>query len=644
MTIQVTPPFPEYTDRNGEALDSGYIYIGTAGLNPQANPISVYFDQALSAPAAQPIRTIAGYPVNSGSPARLFVSATDYSVAVRDRAGSLVFSALANTTSLSGADIAPALFPRTSVEIALGVTPSDYSVPSHDAVGYVNPWRYLSAAQLTSVKAYNYAVDVTTPLQNAMNIAWTSQTPCYVPGGGYLVTGLTQPGQQTRRDRSFIMRGAGAGEIFDRSVDGSTVILSNTNANVLIYTPDAANTGAGQVDISYIHWVQNNAAATAAVIRFISLYDKGEFHHCNVYQGGTGDGVLIELANTIEVHHNYIISFAWNTLGLGAARVGTALKITQTIDTGLTTVRKCSLRGFKDCLIVGDGVHRNFMNHFSDCECSVYYNGVTFNVAVDNATMDNFYMEGPEGGINLLDSGNYNNACFNLMFAGFGTGIDASSTTNAGSVYIGNLISCGTTANSKLVKLGGTAKAKTCSSNKFVFGGSGGAVAGVVGLTLSGASPMFEISGNMFDPAVAWTGGAGTAQMSDGTTGTGIFGIVPINDASGIQGLKLSRGVTSSLKGATLGNGAIAATVLTLPQQNEHTITCSGGQVVNSIVIPNDGCMEISIRSTTNQITFSNTASIILEGGAAFAPPAAGGMITFRMEGSIAYEKHRRSY
>ena len=83
--LSVNSPFLIFTDRDGQPLEDGYIYIGTAGLPAEANPQSVYWDAALTIPASQPIRTLGGYPVRSGSPAAVYVDATDYSVAIKNK-------------------------------------------------------------------------------------------------------------------------------------------------------------------------------------------------------------------------------------------------------------------------------------------------------------------------------------------------------------------------------------------------------------------------------------------------------------------------------------------------------------------------------------------------------------------------------
>jgi len=94
--LSVQPTFPIFTEADGQPLENGYIWIGTANLDPQVNPIAVYWDAALTQPAAQPIRTINGYPAKSGSPGRLYVN-SDYSIRVQNKNGSFIYNAPAAT-------------------------------------------------------------------------------------------------------------------------------------------------------------------------------------------------------------------------------------------------------------------------------------------------------------------------------------------------------------------------------------------------------------------------------------------------------------------------------------------------------------------------------------------------------------------
>jgi hypothetical protein len=98
--LSIQPTFPVFTDIDGQPLEAGYIFIGTANLNPITNPINVFFDAALTQPAVQPIRTISGYPSNAGTPARLYVN-SDYSIQVQNKNGTLVYSAPTATERFS---------------------------------------------------------------------------------------------------------------------------------------------------------------------------------------------------------------------------------------------------------------------------------------------------------------------------------------------------------------------------------------------------------------------------------------------------------------------------------------------------------------------------------------------------------------
>lgn len=102
-TSSVQPPYEIFTDIDGQPLEDGYIWIGTAGLPAISNPITVYWNAALTIPAVQPIRTISGYPMNSGTPAVLYISASNYSILVQNKNGSSIYSSLNATERYSSA-------------------------------------------------------------------------------------------------------------------------------------------------------------------------------------------------------------------------------------------------------------------------------------------------------------------------------------------------------------------------------------------------------------------------------------------------------------------------------------------------------------------------------------------------------------
>jgi hypothetical protein len=138
--LSIQPTFPIFTDIDGQPLEDGFIWIGQVNLDPQVNPINVYWDAALTLPAGQPIRTLAGYPSNSGTPARLYVN-SDYSIRVMNKNGSVVYSAPAaterygNLIDAATVDFSQAVtYPQGSVGEALQFTINVKNAP-FNAVG-----------------------------------------------------------------------------------------------------------------------------------------------------------------------------------------------------------------------------------------------------------------------------------------------------------------------------------------------------------------------------------------------------------------------------------------------------------------------------------------------------------------------------
>jgi hypothetical protein len=177
--LSIQPTFPIFTETNGLPLENGYIWIGAANLDPQGNPISVYWDAALTIPAAQPIRTINGYPSRNGTPARLYVD-SDYSIRVQNSNGSLVYSA-------------PQATERYSDVVVGGVNAEDviYDPPF---LGGVQTNAEAKFAQTVSVKDFGAVGDGVTDDTAAIQLALDSGAlAIYFPGGSYLCGGLTVP-------------------------------------------------------------------------------------------------------------------------------------------------------------------------------------------------------------------------------------------------------------------------------------------------------------------------------------------------------------------------------------------------------------------------------------------------------------------
>src|SRR5690606_36039718 len=64
--------------------------FGEYGKDPELFPVEVFWDADFTVPAAQPIRTRNGYPVRNGSPTKIYLKATQHSIAIKNRKGAFV--------------------------------------------------------------------------------------------------------------------------------------------------------------------------------------------------------------------------------------------------------------------------------------------------------------------------------------------------------------------------------------------------------------------------------------------------------------------------------------------------------------------------------------------------------------------------
>lgn len=94
-------PFALFTSSTGAPLDAAFIYIGMAGQNPETNPVTVYWDEAKTIAAAQPLRTVAGTINRNGAAANVYFNGA-YSITVKDKNGVVVASDLNRATNPDG--------------------------------------------------------------------------------------------------------------------------------------------------------------------------------------------------------------------------------------------------------------------------------------------------------------------------------------------------------------------------------------------------------------------------------------------------------------------------------------------------------------------------------------------------------------
>jgi len=233
--LSIQPTYPIFTDIDGQPLEAGYVWIGTASLDPQTNPINVYWDAALTIPAPQPIRTFAGYPAFNGTPARLYVN-SDYSIRVMNKNGSTVYSALAATERYNGGVIS-----NINASQVIYDPPFTGAVTTNveDKLAQnVSVFDFMTSSQVADVRAGTATIDVTTAIQAAFDSIgaitagdFQNITPSgvtlYFPPGRYLVTSTLFMPSNVR------MQGTGMGTQFKFNPTApGTNFLQRKNNNV----------------------------------------------------------------------------------------------------------------------------------------------------------------------------------------------------------------------------------------------------------------------------------------------------------------------------------------------------------------------------------------------------------------------------
>lgn len=179
----VSEPFLQFVDRDGQPLEDGYVFIGLGGANPEANPITVYLDAALTTPIAQPIRTTNGYPVNGSTPVALYVNASDYSVTLKDKNGSLVVTRLSNVISVPFDNTTGSI---SATRVTFQQTGSSVTRTLDSRLKEsVSVFDFMTAAQIADVQARTLLLDVTAPIQTAIA---SGARDVYFPAGSYRVT------------------------------------------------------------------------------------------------------------------------------------------------------------------------------------------------------------------------------------------------------------------------------------------------------------------------------------------------------------------------------------------------------------------------------------------------------------------------
>jgi hypothetical protein len=247
--LSIQPTYPIFTDIDGQPLEDGYIWIGTANLDPQVNPINVFWDAALTIPAGQPIRTLAGYPANSGTPARLYVN-SDYSIRVMNKNGSAVYSAPSateryNNVVLSSMNASEVIYDPAGT----GAQETNAQQKMRQTISVFD---FMTAAEITDVQSNAGLVDVSAKIRLALDYAFSLGKQCqlyFPPGTYYVPSTVFIPRSGGGRSGGLIMTGYGA--TIKGAGEGSGVIFE-TGAQTY---STGASTNWGFPE-SYLHYGQ----------------------------------------------------------------------------------------------------------------------------------------------------------------------------------------------------------------------------------------------------------------------------------------------------------------------------------------------------------------------------------------------------
>jgi len=517
----------------------------------------------------------------------------------------------------------------------------------------INVFEYMTTAEIASVRAYNFSVNVTTAVQTALDAAWTQKRDLFCPAGGYNVTGLTLPGTYPtldERDQCLRWYGQAYGNPFSTLNGGGTVFRSTTNAPIVTDRPITAPNAHGTFEIDHMRF---DGTSTTPIISLDSFYGTSSLHHLSIYQRGTGDGVYIDYGATALVHDCYSVNKDFATPTIGAGRTGVGFNFPNSYGAGLITFVKCSSRGWNTGYIIGAAAGAQSAYHATirDCECSTVYDGIKLTAKAEYCTVEDNYFEGVDGGTAIIDAGNFNKILKNNIFSGFAIGIDLQASGYGGVCAYNTIATAARPSTTVINCVLSSGLGRTVTRNTIIWANSGGAIIGVSGITVSGANGQIDLSGNIFNPKINWVGGAGSQQITDSTTstlsaGSGQYGF-GTTSFDNLQIPMLNQGAVSFAKSGTnitdvVGGGATGAVLLTAA--SSHVIAFTGAKGVTSFTAPNIEGKFFVVRVTNANCTFTNGASLKMAGAANYTPGAGGASVTFLMHSNIAYEVCRTAY
>lgn len=278
----IDSPYPTILGLNGSGLNNGKVYIGQAGQDPEAFPIDVFWDEAGTVLAAQPLMTIGGYIYNAGTPASVYTDSVSYSMRVRDKNGVQVFYS---------ADVNNAI--STIIAQIAALVASLASTAGAAMVGWIRSATGAIAKTVSVKLGYRIdaedflpngwnpgADDVTSGIQAAINNAASTGRILYLPPAFKAGALIVPPGAH--------LRGVGKKTVLTNiagSYIGFTIQGSDTKIQDLMIMAAAKSGG-----VDY-HFQCGTTTMRRVTIQDVISFDSYGF----MSDSGTGDGFHIGL-------------------------------------------------------------------------------------------------------------------------------------------------------------------------------------------------------------------------------------------------------------------------------------------------------------------------------------------------------------
>lgn len=321
---EIVAPFTQFFDTSGAPLANGMIYIGTTNQDAETNPIAVFWDEALTIPAPQPIRTLNGYPVWNGAPARLYANVDSYSMTVRNAQGRIVYS-VADVTSATLLSDFQAQLAAPSGSNLVGFIQAGTGAVARPSLAKM---RDIFNARDFGVAATG-AVDDTAAMQEAINHVQNN-------GGGilHLPPGFIFVSSPLLITKSIIIAGAGIGLGSGVGNSGGTVIRSTVAAgNVFtVNTEESVGFRDFAIDASV------TKAANTVGIYFAGPTGSGSINRrsrvSNLRISNMYDAIRMDTASDFVVHGCHIQDYT---------NIGIYSKQTGGVDSGHNVIDSCVL-------------------------------------------------------------------------------------------------------------------------------------------------------------------------------------------------------------------------------------------------------------------------------------------------------------